>query len=353
MLKYGSAIISRRYVRVINKVRLAGTVIRSNPQNRQILMETKTIKPNHHKNLRTATNFKTDEKTFVNILDDSIVMPQEGDRVTVDGLLKRVNFCDSSFVKTGEVPIMERSLSRLEVYTKDLTVGAERDINHVVLGGYIKSVYENVDGLFGSNGLVKMSFNKGPMMFICDGVMTNTPDRFPHGRECYHQYMDNRDLLIYRIVRKRDQAQRGVKRSLRETNHQYVDNLPVVATGVVANVISAEDELDAIDDPVFQSRVWCFSLSALRGLKTPIDSSCEKLYQCHFKRIRDELVFPDYDVQFRKHKEGDDKKADDREQSKKVYGLDDQEQEELRAEIDEMIRKVEKQKEQYRIYVDI
>ena len=310
MLKNAPRIIARRHVRIINKIRLAGTVISANTTNRQILMETKTLTANNHRNLRTAANYKTEEYIFVNLLDESVNVPRAGDRVTVDGLLKRVNFCDSSLVNSGEVPIMERSLSRLEVYTKDLTLGAERDINHVVLGGYVKSIYENVDGMFGSNGLIKMTFNKGPMMFVGDGIMTSSPERFPHGNECYHQYMANREQLVYRIRRNR-KNQGHLKKGLRANNSQYIDNFAVIATGSVGNVVSIQDQLDKNEDPIFQSRVFCFSLTPIKDLKTKLDSSCQQLYTSNFLRDDEKLVFPDYDDKYRKYKLGDEKEDDD------------------------------------------
>ena len=260
-------------MRVINTIRLGGTVIRSNNTHRQILIETNTLSANNHRSLVAGSNFKTSERVFVNVMDDSIALPAEGDRVTVNGLLKRVNFCDSSMVKIGQVPIMESSLSRLEVYSKEVTAGAERDINHAVLAGYVKGVYENVRGKFSTHGLVKLSLNQGPMMFVADGIMSNQSDRFPHGKETYHQYLQNRDLLIHRIVRNKHQGH--LKKGDRVTNHQHVDNLSIIATGAIANVIPIEDDLDNNPDPIYQSRIFCFSLASTNKLKSPIDSRYE------------------------------------------------------------------------------
>ena len=71
--------------------------------------------------------------------------------------------------------------SRYEVYSSKYSkANTETDLNHVVVAGFVKSIYENVDGNYGTHGLVKINILKGPMLFIADGIMTNSEDRFPH-----------------------------------------------------------------------------------------------------------------------------------------------------------------------------
>ena len=63
--------------------------------------ETKTLTGNLHENLVTSQKFSTDEKIFVTVLDDRYDIPLVGERVEVNGLAKRINFCDSSLVEPG------------------------------------------------------------------------------------------------------------------------------------------------------------------------------------------------------------------------------------------------------------
>ena len=99
-----------RHVQLINRIKVCGSVLSSSSEHRQFLMETKTLQPNDHRNEWAAPSYTVSEKIFINLLDEKIMMPKKGDRVLVDGMLKRVNFCDSSFVEDHKRPIVERSL---------------------------------------------------------------------------------------------------------------------------------------------------------------------------------------------------------------------------------------------------
>ena len=127
----------------------------------------------------------------------------------------------------------------------------ERDVNHVVLTGLVKSAYENVKSSFGTHGLIKVSFTSGLMFFVGDKVMKNSKENFPFAKEAYHQYVQNRDIITPRLVRKRDQ--KNLKESAHEQNRNVMGNLPVLATCSIAN-LALRDELDS-EDSIFQSSV--------------------------------------------------------------------------------------------------
>jgi len=238
---------------MINRAKVSGTVIDRSEFHRQMLIETKTLTGNLHENLVTSQKFSTDEKIFVTVLDDRYDIPLVGERVEVNGLAKRINFCDSSLVEPGTVPIMEQSMSRIEVFAENIEPAGDVDINHVVLSGLAKSAYENVKGEFGTHGLIKVSLTSGMMFFLGDKLMKNAEDDFPFMKEAYHQYVENRKVItpIFGRRKKSPDQRHSDKDSFAGINTNKTGNVPILATCSIANLM--KEDFD-ICDGIFQSR---------------------------------------------------------------------------------------------------
>merc|ERR1712130_157172 len=286
--------VQRRQIALVNHARVAGTVLDSSNEHRQFLLQTNTLKVNDHVSHDVARTLTVKEQMFVTILNEDIALPRAGDRVTVNGITKVSKFCDSSLVPEGVTPQLEQSLSRVEVYARDFERGAEEDINHVVLSGFINKGYEMTRyksyGELGTHGLVKCTSSRGEMFFITDCLMTNSRDRFPHNREVHHQYVNNRKIIVPNLRRQTGKKQKG-KEATAASN--YILNLPFVATCCIANVNKNEQHEE---DDILQSRLFCMSLGMLsRENKAVIGN--DELYSSNFKFLpaSEEIVFPDSD----------------------------------------------------------
>ena len=253
--------IQRRQIALVNHARVAGTVLDLSNDHRQFLLETNTLKVNDHVSHNVARTLTVKEHIFVTILNEDIALPRVGDRVTVNGITKVSKFCDSSLVPEGVTPELERSLSRVEVYARDFESGADEDINHVVLSGFIVKGYEMTRyknyGELGTHGLVKCTTSRGEMFFVADCLMTNSRDRFPHDREVHHQYVNSRRIVVPNIKRHTGKKQKG-KEAVVANN--CIKNLPFVATCCIANVMKNEQYEE---DVISQSRLFCMSLGLL------------------------------------------------------------------------------------------
>ena len=147
---------------------------------------------------------------------------------------------------------MERSMSRIEVFAENIEPAGDVDINHVVLSGLAKNAYENVKGEFGTHGLIKVSLTSGMMFFLGDKLMKNAEDDFPFMKEAYHQYVENRKVIMPIFGRrKKSPNQKYSDKDFAGINTNKTGNVPILATCSIANLM--KEDFD-ICDGIFQSR---------------------------------------------------------------------------------------------------
>ena len=150
-------------------------------------------------------------------------------------------------------------MSRIEVFAENIEPAGDVDINHVVLSGLAKSAYENVKGEFGTHGLIKVSLTSGMMFFLADKLMKNSKDDFPFMKESYHQYVENRKVIMPIFGRrKKDPDQKRSDKDFAGINKNSTGNVPILATCSITN-FTKEEDFD-ICDSIFQSRNGFFYL---------------------------------------------------------------------------------------------